>query len=167
MMYRSDYRAAWEVVEEAFLDADGTIAPSDGWCKQGADISYNGIWGYHPLVVSLTRQLEAFAAAARGDDPGLLADAGHMLVDFAALALAWFGFRVSRRPADRIRTYGYYRFEVLAAFVNGLTLLALVVWIVYEAVWRLFEPVAVLGGVMLVVAVLGLAEDSADASGSY
>jgi hypothetical protein len=42
-----------EFFEEAFLDADGTIAPSDGWCKQGVDISYNGIWGYHPLVVSL------------------------------------------------------------------------------------------------------------------
>jgi hypothetical protein len=39
--------------EEAFLDADGTIAPSDGWCKQGVDIAYNGTWGYHPLVVSL------------------------------------------------------------------------------------------------------------------
>jgi hypothetical protein len=42
-----------EFFEEAFLDADGTIAPSDGWCKQGVDLSYNGIWGYHPLVVSL------------------------------------------------------------------------------------------------------------------
>ena len=39
--------------DEAFLDADGTLAPSDGWCKQGVDLSYNGIWGYHPLVVSL------------------------------------------------------------------------------------------------------------------
>ena len=39
--------------DDAFLDADGTIAPSDGWCKQGVDLSYNGIWGYHPLVVSL------------------------------------------------------------------------------------------------------------------
>jgi Transposase DDE domain group 1 len=42
-----------EFFEEAFLDADGTIAPSDGWCKQGVDLSYNGIWGYHPLVISL------------------------------------------------------------------------------------------------------------------
>ena len=52
----------------------------------------------------------------------LLADAGHMLTDFAALALAWFALRVARRPADWKRTYGFDRFSVLVAFVNGLAL---------------------------------------------
>jgi Transposase DDE domain group 1 len=44
--------------DEAFLDADGTTAPSDAWCKQGVDISYNGVWGYHPLVISLANTAE-------------------------------------------------------------------------------------------------------------
>ena len=65
----------------------------------------------------------------------LLADAGHMLTDAAALALAWAAFRFGRRPADPRRTFGYLRFEVVAGFVNALTLFAIVVWIVYEA-WR-------------------------------
>ena len=55
----------------------------------------------------------------------LLADAGHMLTDFASLMLAWFAFRLARRPADWKRTYGFDRFSVLAAFVNGLTLFAI------------------------------------------
>ncbi|MGQ9369193.1 cation diffusion facilitator family transporter [Azospirillum sp. ST 5-10] len=86
----------------------------------------------------------------------LLADAGHMLTDFAALALSWFAFRLGRRPADAQRSYGWHRFEVLAAFVNGLALFAIVGWIVAEAVGRLFAPVEVLGGTMLVIAALGL-----------
>ena len=50
----------------------------------------------------------------------LLADAGHMLSDFGALALAWIGFRMARRPATLQRTFGFRRFPVLAAFVNGI-----------------------------------------------
>lgn len=87
----------------------------------------------------------------------LIADAGHMATDTAALALAWLAFRLSKRPADARRSYGYHRGEVLAAFVNGIAMIALVVWIFVEAIQRLFEPVEVLGGVMLWIAVGGLA----------
>jgi len=86
----------------------------------------------------------------------LLADAGHMLTDFASLALAWLGFRLVRRPADWRRTYGFDRFSVLVAFVNGIALFAIAVWIVVEAARRLYEPVAVLGYPMLGVALAGL-----------
>ena len=86
----------------------------------------------------------------------LLADAGHMLTDFASLALAWFAFRLARRPADWRRTYGFDRFSVLAAFVNGISLFAIAIWIMVEAWHRLSEPSEVLGGLMLWVAVGGL-----------
>lgn len=91
----------------------------------------------------------------------LIADAGHMLTDAAALALAWAGFRFGRRPSDAKRTFGYMRFEVLAGLVNAVSLLALVAWIAYEAVQRLFDPHPVLAGPMLVVAILGLAVNCA------
>lgn len=87
----------------------------------------------------------------------LIADAGHMLADAAALGLSWFAFRAARRPPDAARSYGYQRFEVLAALVNGLGLLVIAVWIGVEAVGRLFAPVEVLGWPMLAIAAAGLA----------
>jgi cobalt-zinc-cadmium efflux system protein len=87
----------------------------------------------------------------------LLADAGHMVADFASLALAWYGFRLSRRPADWKRTYGYDRFSVLIAFVNGIALFVIAVWVIYEAWQRLGEHAVVLGGLMFWVALAGLA----------
>ena len=86
----------------------------------------------------------------------LLADAGHMLTDTMALGLAAAAFQVSKRPADVKRTYGYQRFQILAAFVNGLSLLFIVGWILYEAVDRLRHPAEVLGQTMLIVAAIGL-----------
>lgn len=86
----------------------------------------------------------------------LIADAGHMLTDAAALLLAWVGFRIGRRASDARRTFGYMRFEVLAGLINALTLFALVAWIVWEAIRRLRMPGEVLAGPMLAVAVVGL-----------
>jgi cobalt-zinc-cadmium efflux system protein len=86
----------------------------------------------------------------------LLADAGHMATDFAALAMAWLAFRVARRPADARRTYGFDRLSVLAAFVNGMTLFAVAGWIVWEAAQRLSDPQPVAGGLMLGIAAAGL-----------
>ena len=86
----------------------------------------------------------------------LLADAGHMLTDTMALGLAAAAFQISKRPADVKRTYGYQRFQILAAFVNGLGLLLIVGWILYEAVDRLRNPAPVLGMTMLLIAAIGL-----------
>ncbi len=86
----------------------------------------------------------------------LLADAGHMLTDAVALALAYAAFRFGRRAADSKRTFGYLRFEVIAGFVNALTLFGIVGWICYEAWQRLYAPPQILAGPMLIVAIVGL-----------
>lgn len=86
----------------------------------------------------------------------LLADAGHMLTDTMALALAALAFHVSKKPPDRQLTFGYHRFQILAAFVNGLSLLLIVGWILFEAVGRLIRPTEVAGPTMLAVAAAGL-----------
>jgi cobalt-zinc-cadmium efflux system protein len=86
----------------------------------------------------------------------LLADAGHMLSDTIALGLAAVAFSVSKRPGDKKLTYGYQRFQILAAFVNGLSLLAIVGWILFEAVQRFITPSDVMGETMLIVASAGL-----------
>lgn len=86
----------------------------------------------------------------------LLADAGHVLTDAAALGLSLFVVWFSRQPATPAKTYGYLRWEILAALINGATLLGICAWIVVEAVLRLRSPEPVGGGLMLVVAAGGL-----------
>jgi cobalt-zinc-cadmium efflux system protein len=86
----------------------------------------------------------------------LLADAGHMLVDAAALLFAWLGAHYARRPADARRSFGYSRLEVLVGYSNALIQFALVAWIVVEALWRLAEPQPILSGTMFFVALAGL-----------
>ena len=86
----------------------------------------------------------------------LLADAGHMLTDTVSLFLAWFAARMAHKPADTLRSYGYHRVQILAAFSNGVFFILIVGWIAYEAVQRIMNPVEVMGDIMLVVAALGL-----------
>jgi len=93
----------------------------------------------------------------------LLADAGHMLTDVAALALSLFVAWFSQRPETPKRTYGYLRLEILAAFLNGATLLLISVWIIWEAFNRLRTPEPVRGGLMLAVAALGLVANAISA----
>jgi cobalt-zinc-cadmium efflux system protein len=87
----------------------------------------------------------------------LLADAGHMLTDAAALGLAVFAASYAGRPARGRWTFGFSRLEVLAAQANGISLLLVGTWIVYGAVRRLVDPPDVRGGLVLVVALAGVA----------
>ncbi len=87
----------------------------------------------------------------------LLADAAHMLLDASALGIAWFASRLSRRDANERMSYGYHRSQVLAALVNGLTLVFLIAWILFEAVSRLRAAEPMLPAPVLVIGILGLA----------
>lgn len=86
----------------------------------------------------------------------LIADAGHMLGDAAALGLAIFAQRIASQQRTRERTYGFRRAEVLAAFVNGIALAVLALWVFREAVERWGQDLRIMGDAMLLTAVLGL-----------
>jgi cobalt-zinc-cadmium efflux system protein len=87
----------------------------------------------------------------------LLSDAGHMVTDSAAMAIAFFAQRMATRPPSQRASYGYARAEVLGAFINALIMLCIVAWIAIEAVRRLLAPGAVAGGTVIVIAAGGLA----------
>ena len=97
------------------------------------------------------------AVGIAAESLALLSDAAHMLTDAGALALSLVAIRLARRPAAGSMTYGLKRSEILAAAINGSTLLVLGLLIVYEGVRRLIDPPAVEGGPVLVVAILGIA----------
>ena len=86
----------------------------------------------------------------------LISDAGHMLVDVAGLVMALLAISFSQRPATPIRTFGFYRAEILASFLNSLFLTVLSVFIIVEAVQRLFHPTEINGISIIIVAAIGL-----------
>lgn len=107
------------------------------------------------LLTLVTMVAEAVGGWISGS-LALIADAGHMAVDSMALLFAFLGASFARRPADGRRSYGYVRLEVLVGYTNALTQLALVAWIAFEAVQRLFAPQPILSGTMLFIASIGL-----------
>jgi cobalt-zinc-cadmium efflux system protein len=118
------------------------------------------------LALALTASfmlVEAVAGWLSGS-LALLADAGHMLSDTAALALALFAQRIASRPRSQQHTFGSRRAEVLAAFVNGIALAVAAALIVHEALGRLVRPTAIAGPYMLATAVAGLLVNAAAAA---
>ncbi len=96
------------------------------------------------------------AGAWIGNSLTLAADAGHMFLDAAALGMSWYAMRLSERRQTGRLTYGYHRFQVLAAFLNAVALLALCAWILIEAAGRLRSPQAMLPLPVLGIAAVGL-----------
>lgn len=110
------------------------------------------------LVLSITAvfMVVEFVGGWISNSLALMADAGHMLSDVAALGLSAFALWFSRRPATTDKTYGYMRIEILAALVNGATLFVISLIILWQAWSRFLEPQSVEGALMLGVAVAGL-----------
>lgn len=110
------------------------------------------------LGITAGSMIVQIVGAALSGSLALLADAAHMFTDAAALVIALIASGVAARPANERRTFGYQRAEVFGALVNGVILILLSVWVAVEGVTRLLRPddVEVAGGLMLVVAIVGL-----------
>jgi len=109
------------------------------------------------LGLTLVVLLVEFAGGLMSHSLALLSDAGHVLTDVFALGLAWFAVEQSRRPADQRHTYGYQRASILAALLNSVTLIVIVIAIAYEAIRRLAAPEPVQGGMVIATASVAIA----------
>lgn len=108
------------------------------------------------LSITLLMMLAEVAGGIISNSLALLSDAGHMLTDTLALGLSYFAMKFAVMPATEKKTFGFYRLEILAALVNGVILVFVSIFIIYQAYQRLISPQPVQGGLMLVVAGLGL-----------
>ena len=98
-----------------------------------------------------------FVGALASNSLALFADAGHMLTDVVGIGLALGAIWIAERPPDRSRTFGYLRLEILAAVVNAVLLFSVALFVLYEAWRRLSQPPEIATGLMLAVAIVGLA----------
>lgn len=111
------------------------------------------------VAVNVALTLVQIVGGVLAGSLALVADAIHNLSDAVSLGIAFIARRIARRPADRTMTFGYGRAEIVAALVNYTTLIVIAVYLVYEAVWRLFEPQVVAGWTVVIVAAFALAVD--------
>jgi cobalt-zinc-cadmium efflux system protein len=116
------------------------------------------------LVLTAGYTVAEIVGGVLTDSLALLADAGHMLGDSAALGLALGAAWLASRPATPRRSFGLRRAEILAALANGVALVAIAIWVFVEAIGRLSDPPSILGGWMLVVAIIGLVVNLAAAA---
>jgi len=109
------------------------------------------------LALTLAILVIELAGGLLSHSLALLSDAGHVLTDVFALGLAWFAVEQSKRPADQRRTYGYHRVGILAALLNAVTLIVIVLAIGFEAVRRIMDPAPIQGGVVIATALVAIA----------
>ncbi len=108
------------------------------------------------VILTLTFLIVEVAGGLITGSLALISDAAHMLTDVTALAIAFFAIKIAQRPADSLRTFGYYRFEILAAAFNTILLFLVAIYILYEAYQRLNYPPEIHSMGMLIIATIGL-----------
>jgi len=97
----------------------------------------------------------------------LIADAIHNASDAASLGIAIFARKIAKRPPDTFKTFGYKRAEIIAALINLTTLMLIGLYLVYEAIWRLYQPIEIEGWIVIVVAGIALLVDVITAALTY
>jgi len=126
----------------------------------GDHAAHAGMGGRTGLLLALTITLFMMIAEIVGgflsNSLALLSDAGHMFTDTLALALSFFAMKFADMPATDKKTYGFYRLEILAALLNGVILVLISLFLIYEAYQRILNPPPVQGTLMLIVALIGL-----------
>ena len=108
------------------------------------------------LAITLFMMIAEIIGGLLSNSLALLSDAGHMFTDTLALALSFFAMKFAGMPATEKKTFGFYRLEILAALLNGITLVIISLYIMVEAYQRILNPQPVAGTLMLIVAVIGL-----------
>lgn len=108
------------------------------------------------LAITVLMMIAEVIGGLLSNSLALLSDAGHMLIDNVALLLSFFAMKFSTIPATNKKTFGFYRLEILAALINGVTLALISLYIIYEAYFRIIHPQPVHGTLMLVIAAIGL-----------
>jgi cobalt-zinc-cadmium efflux system protein len=114
-------------------------------------------WLLAAFVVVVVFMVGEVIAGLLANSLALITDAGHMITDAAALLVAVIASRIAQRPAKGAYTYGFARIDALSGQANGITLLLLAIWFTVAGIRRLFDPAAVHGGVVTVVAFIGVA----------
>ncbi|MUV07189.1 cation diffusion facilitator family transporter [Planococcaceae bacterium Storch 2/2-2] len=108
------------------------------------------------LLLTSTIMIVEFIGGLWTKSLALLADSGHMLSDATSLLLSFIAITIAARPPSPNKTFGYYRFEMMAALFNGVTLFVIAGWIIYEAIGRFADPPTVASGSMILIATIGL-----------
>lgn len=132
------------------------IDPSIGDRRLGFAIAFN-------LLLTMVQIIGGLVSGSLS----LIADALHNFSDAAALLIAWVAQKIGRQPADHFRTFGYKRAEVIATLINLVTLVLVGLYLIFEALWRIYEPQIIEGWIVVIVAAIALAIDVATAVLTY